>query len=78
MKNRLKFWTKFYIKYCRGKELMVLDLLHRLVTSFYPKRVKIYTLKNIIEIPFLGTYSNEKCFCTLSVLSLHTYKVIVL
>ena len=34
----------------------------RLVTSFYPERVKIYTLKNIIEIPFLGTYSNEKCF----------------
>lgn len=43
---------------------MVLDLLHRLVTSFYPERVKIYTLKNAIEIPFLGTCSNEKCFYT--------------
>ena len=40
---------------------MVLGLLHRLVTSFYPERVKIYTLKNAIEIPFLGTCSNEKC-----------------
>ena len=62
-----KFWTKFYIKYRRGKELMVLDLLHRLVTSFYPERVNIYTLKNAIEIPFLGTCSNEKCFYTLGV-----------
>ena len=46
---------------------MVLDLLHRLVTSFYPERVNIYTLKNAIEIPFLGTCSNEKCFYTLGV-----------
>ncbi len=46
---------------------MVLDLLHRLVTSFYPERVKIYTLKNAIEIQFLGTCSNEKCFYTLGV-----------
>ena len=46
---------------------MVLGLLHRLVTSFYPERVKIYTLKNIIETPFLGTCSNEKCFYTLGV-----------
>ena len=40
---------------------MVLDLLRRLVTSFYPKRVKIYTLKNTIETQFLGNCSNEKC-----------------
>ena len=46
---------------------MVLDLLHRLVTSFYSERVNIYTLKNAIEIPFLGTCSNEKCFYTLGV-----------
>lgn len=46
---------------------MVLDLLHRLVTSFYTERVNIYTLKNAIEIPFLGTCSNEKCFYTLGV-----------
>ena len=46
---------------------MVLDLLRRLVTSFYPERVKIYTLKNTIETPFLGTCSNEKCFYTLGV-----------
>ena len=46
---------------------MVLGLLHRLVTSFYPERVKIYTLKNIIETQFLGTCSNEKCFYTLGV-----------
>ena len=46
---------------------MVLYLLRRLVTSFYPERVKIYTLKNTIEIPFLGTCSNEKCFYTLGV-----------
>lgn len=66
-KNRLKFWTKFYIKYRRGKELMVLDLLHRLVTSFYPERVKIYTLKNAIEAPFLGTCRNQKSFYILGV-----------
>ena len=46
---------------------MVLDLLRRLVTSFYPERVKIYTLKNTIETPFLGTCSNEKYFYTLGV-----------
>ena len=46
---------------------MVLYLLRRLVTSFYPERVKIYTQKNTIEIPFLGTCGNEKCFYTLGV-----------
>ena len=46
---------------------MVLGLLHRLVTSFYPEIVKIYTLKNAIEIPFLGTCRNQKSFYILGV-----------
>ena len=46
---------------------MVLDLLHRLLTSFYPERVKIYTLKNAIEAPFLGTCRNQKSFYILGV-----------
>jgi len=45
---------------------MVLDLLRRLVTSFYPERVKNLYSKNIIEISFLGTCSNEKCLAQLS------------